>query len=199
MKATWIIKQENAYIYFLKFIYLEEIRKHCLGVCSVVVESGLKLKIELFCEENPAAQWDATLKTSLTLPYWVLDGRPHIATMEASARWAVLFWGFLTSVKLRCHWKCQSMSRQQSGRRLTKFHFGENYLFYVRQGLARCVVSVSKSGRCLFLCLNIEKRSDRGCGWVSESPSFLSLCLSVSVKGCPPGSAHFLFSFFLPH
>lgn len=89
------------------------------------------------------------------------------------------------------------MSRQQSGRRLTKFHFGENYLLYVRQGLARCVVSVSKSGRCLFLCLNIEKRSDRGCGWVSESPSFLSLCLSVSVKGCPPGSAHFLFfSFF---
>lgn len=103
----------------------------------------------------------------------------------------------LTSVKLRCHWKCQSMSRQQSGRRLTKFHFGENYLLYVRQGLARCVVSVSKSGRCLFLCLNIEKRSDRGCGWVSESPSFLSLCLSVSVKGCPPGSAHFLFFPFL--
>lgn len=90
------------------------------------------------------------------------------------------------------------MSRQQSGRRLTKFHFGENYLLYVRQGLARCVVSVSKSARRLFPCLNIEKRSDRGCGRVSESPSFLSLCLSVSVKGCPPGSAHFLFfPFFL--
>lgn len=105
-----------------------------------------------------------------------------------------------TSVKRRCHWKCQSMLRQHSGRRRTKFHFSEKYLFCVCQGLVRCVVGVSTRGRCLFPCLNIETQSDSGCGWVSGSPSFLSLCLSVSVKGRPPGPALFplFFFFFCP-